>query len=620
MLTAIIRMSLTFAICLMAVIPLRADDDERTREAIKRAVEYLKANYQSDRNPPSTVSNPGEKPGLLEGGVALAGIALLEAGVKPNDPVIQSIAGMVRNAALDQTRTYHISMDVIFLDKLSEPADTPLIQSMGARIMMGQDKTGGWSYNVPDLDDQEKDRMRGVMKGAVMKSGAKVKPDGSLESRPDMDPTIAQILSGRHIRPIEDVSLNDDNSNTQFALLALWSARRHGLPAEKALSAVERRFQTTQFQNGGWSYEGFAPNRVPTPSMTCAALLGLAVGSGVKSERVMKSKGATINPDGTISVSGSKGVKPPPNPLASQHVQAGLRFIGAAMNGGQGVQPMGGMPTSGDLRSDLYFLWSLERVAVIFNIKTVGGKDWFKWGREWLLNNQNKDGSFYTKWGNRADTSFALMFLLQANIVRDLTRVLKSSGEIKPSEGAPNRKSDSASSSKSSSEKSSASASNSSKEDKVSKLVKALIDAGEAGKIGLLKEYTKGLGAEYTMAIAEAIPKLKGQIKDDARDALAERIADLSAPKVKEYLTCDDPELRRAGALAVYMKTYKGLIPDLINAIDDPEEIVWSAAGLALRKMTNQKFGPRRSDTDIAVRKKAKAEWEAWFKEHGTQP
>ena len=45
-----------------------------------------------------------------------------------------------------------------------------------------------------------------------------------------------------------------DNSNTQFAALALWVARRHGLPVDLALQRAEAHFRRSQQADGGWSY------------------------------------------------------------------------------------------------------------------------------------------------------------------------------------------------------------------------------------------------------------------------------------------------------------------------------------------------------------------------------
>src|SRR5262249_22134970 len=46
----------------------------------------------------------------------------------------------------------------------------------------------------------------------------------------------------------------EDNSNTQFALLALWAARRHGIPSERCLAAAGALFAASQAEDGSWSY------------------------------------------------------------------------------------------------------------------------------------------------------------------------------------------------------------------------------------------------------------------------------------------------------------------------------------------------------------------------------
>src|SRR5262249_45899420 len=81
----------------------------------------------------------------------------------------------------------------------------------------------------------------------------------------------------------------DDNSNTQFAILALWVGRRHGMPVDQALARVDMRFRTSQNADGGWGYRYTAHTGRPgkgnsTPTMTCAGLLGLAVSHGILQE------------------------------------------------------------------------------------------------------------------------------------------------------------------------------------------------------------------------------------------------------------------------------------------------------------------------------------------------
>lgn len=76
-----------------------------------------------------------------------------------------------------------------------------------------------------------------------------------------------------------------DNSNTQFALLALWVAGRHDVPAGPAFLAAHQRFVATQRPDGGWSYQPVSP-KGSTPSMTCVGLLGIAMGHGTQPDIV----------------------------------------------------------------------------------------------------------------------------------------------------------------------------------------------------------------------------------------------------------------------------------------------------------------------------------------------
>jgi len=78
---------------------------------------------------------------------------------------------------------------------------------------------------------------------------------------------------------------------------------------------------------------------------------------------------------------------------------------------------------------NLYFLWSVERVAMLYDLKTIGGKDWYGWGAQTLLPNQFADGhwqgGFYHGHSPHLDTCFALLFLKRSNLVPDLTENLR---------------------------------------------------------------------------------------------------------------------------------------------------------------------------------------------------
>jgi hypothetical protein len=189
-----------------------------------------------------------------------------------------------------------------------------------------------------------------------------------------------------------------DNSNSQFAILALWAAQRHGVPMERTLRRVAQRYETSQNADGSWGYDyrrgGGAPER---PAMTCVGLLGLAVGHGI----------------GQAPAAG-RAVQ---DPRLLAGFVALSKHVGAPAGRTQGL-PM----------ANLYFLWSVERVAVLYDLQTIGGKDWYRWGAEILVANQGPHGNWadggYHGASPVLDTSLALLFLKRANLAADLTRKL----------------------------------------------------------------------------------------------------------------------------------------------------------------------------------------------------
>ena len=62
-----------------------------------------------------------------------------------------------------------------------------------------------------------------------------------------------------------------------------------------------------------------------------------------------------------------------------------------------------------------YYLYSLERVGLLYGIKKIGGHDWFLEGALWLVHHQREDGS-WRSYGDMpvVDTAFALLFLKKA--------------------------------------------------------------------------------------------------------------------------------------------------------------------------------------------------------------
>jgi hypothetical protein len=208
-------------------------------------------------------------------------------------------------------------------------------------------------------------------------------------------------------KPQEPLEGTTDNSNTQFAILAVWTARRHQVPVDRTLELIAKRFRISQNLDGNWDYHFFnGGSNTHRPAMTCVGLLGLAVGYG-------------IPVDGTIKNPPRWALKKPEeDPIVKAGLQALSRQVGQPSEQWDLRQP-----------ANLYLLWSIERVGMLYKLKTIQDKPWYRWGAEILVGNQHPDGNWNLPKGYHGhsitiDTCLALLFLKKANLAEDLTRAV----------------------------------------------------------------------------------------------------------------------------------------------------------------------------------------------------
>lgn len=632
---------------LLALVPAAvAQPPAGVSAAIEKGVAFLRNSYGG------AVALPG--PGPLEtasgnagglGARALAGLALLEGGVPPTDPAVQNIAQAVRAGILADPATYHIALAVMFLDKLKVPGDVPLIQVLGVRLYAGMNASGGWDYScllgVPPqvvaalIADAQNNQMTGrpaegkerpqTPKGAdgfpTVQGGGKA--EDAEKSIAGLHPAAAAYY--RLARGAGRAAAAGDNSNTQFGLIGLWVAARNGVPADDAFAVIERRFLGTQNRTTfGWSYNGDGSSET-TPSMTCAGLLGLAVGAarGSGSQIVPKTQSAPAggNPNDPFAnppkptTPAPKGNEPLPADRRQAAVVGALRYLQATVfsrpaagrNSGQGI------PGS---ESRHYLLWSIERVAVAYGLPTIGGVDWYEWGCSYLIPAQQADGSWQGNYSREVDTSFAILFLTKSNVVADLTskiggtplntelRAGRGKQLLTPPPGAASREgplpapggtpAGPAGPAKTPADE----------------VADALVAAtGEAFTLKL-RETRDAKGGDNTTGLLKAIGRLDAGRQNDARDALADRLTRMTTATLRGMLRNEDAELRRAVCLAVAMKDDKGFIPDLVERITDPADLVVRAARAGLRSLTGQDHGPA-PNADDAAKRKAQADWRA---------
>jgi hypothetical protein len=588
----------------------RAADKAAIQAAVDRGVAYLKRTQGQDGT--WTYSEVGA--------TALCGLALLEGGVKPDDPAVQKAAKAVRQQSITLNKTYSLSLSIMFLDRLGDPADDELIESMAVRLLAGQEPTlGGWSYECPTLPNAEGRRLQEALQQRPEPAARREAPE-ERERRPtarDLPREIQlqlQLLNNLPGLPPGTVPDTGDNSNTQFAVLALWIARRKGIPVENALRRLDVRFRSTQGPDGSWFYSGTpqaagpaarpgspAPSRMnpySVASMTCAGLLGLALSHGTAMEVTLRA-GA-----------GAGGArKPAQDPGKDPVIRAGLLALGRWL--GRVLDLMGQPPnaqeqgynsaTHGDA---YYFLFSLERVAVAYGLETIGDKDWHQLGADALLARQNQDGSWTGRYPEAgADTCFAILFLQRANLAKDLSATLK--GQVKDPARRELRAVDVGSVGSSGGAPKETRPAPAAADPEVSRLSDDLVHADAGRQDTVLRKLRDGKGAVYTDALAHAIHRLDGEVKGQARDALADRLARMKAATLADKLQDDDAEVRRAAALACAMKDERTNVPRLIELLGDQEPIVARSAHAALKSLAGQDLGP-----DAAG-------WKEWWSKNG---
>jgi hypothetical protein len=362
-------------------------EQRKIDDAIARGVWWLKDHALAEGTW-LTGGLPANGAPVSVGFASLPGLALLECGVPGSDPVVQKAADYVRQQAPQLGKsydTYQRALALLFLDRLGESRDEELIQYLAVCLIAGQRADdGGWGYSCPTLDRTQTGDLVGRLRygGTPLEQWAQTALKGG-----SFDP-------GR-----------SDNSNTQFATLALWVARRHQVGIQASIARVEKRFRGTQMPSGpdpaghnlnldgSWVYTPQdGTNSSAWPTMTCAGLLGLAVAHGLSEDVQQRQQ----------------------SPRNDPAIQRALEMLAREID------------RPDEKRApDLYFLWSVERVGVLYDLKRIGDKDWYSWGSKTLLSRQQpdgswKDGSYY---GNTPvlDTCFALLFLEQANLAKDLT-------------------------------------------------------------------------------------------------------------------------------------------------------------------------------------------------------
>lgn len=332
----------------VAVTPAAVDD------AITRGTTYLLEKQRSDGSFGTGSHGLGQ--------TALAAYALMHAGLredqlgKPAKRLRRTLAyldkhgpGRGRRAEKDPG-TYTTALLVLLLRERGRQVDRERMQRLVDLLVRTQAKNGQWWYF-----------------GRPGKTG-KAGPD------------------------------TGDNSNTQFAVLALAVAHADGLEVPRStLERARTWWRTSIKQDDGWGYaSGGSPKSATTGSMTGAAVACLGALNSVL--------------DGTPRPNATDPAQPSP-------VTRGLTWLEAHFSVTKNEGPTPGKARQRQKDSGRgwlhYYLWTLERAFVLTETERLGSHDWYREGAAQLLGTQKKDGSWRGEHPLYA-TSFALLFLTRA--------------------------------------------------------------------------------------------------------------------------------------------------------------------------------------------------------------
>jgi hypothetical protein len=421
--------------------PLAPLDQDAVDRAIQVGVQYLRRSQQPQGHW-GTGTGPNSDKGWAVGYTCLAGITLLECGVPTGDPGLQNAAKGIRDYARkgEIDSTYEVALAILFLDRMKEKSDRQLIQTLGARLIAGQTPTGGWGYKVPKTSAADAQalftalrrinppqpapvpsprarpsslglcvkasddfffRSTAVVDVEKARAAAIANVPGTMKKLPVLQEPGSLVLDDPKDKRNDPTTGTTDNSNTHFAILGLWAARRHDVPAERSFALLARRFRTSQGPGGTWTYDYSRAGADGGPQFTCIALLGLAIGH-------------VIDPDAAV--------RPEQDPRILN------AFVALSKRIGEPAGQFDNRPTLKDA-GGLYFLWAMERIAVLYDVQKLDKKDWYRWGAEILIGHQANDGSWTEDGGYPGqhpvlNTCLALMFLKRANLTPDLSRRL----------------------------------------------------------------------------------------------------------------------------------------------------------------------------------------------------
>jgi len=334
---------------------------EMVRRSIGMGVEYL----QKEQHPRN---GDWAEYTFHSGGVtALCTLALINSGVKQNDPAVQKALVSLRDVGLPRGSTYATAMQTMAFAAADPERDRLLIERnaryLEAIQIRGGPSKGGWGYG--------------------------------------------------------DASVTADNSNSQFALLALYEAERSGVKVNDQTWRLAMKYwaDAQDETNGFWRYQ--SSGYPPTGSMTCAGIASMIIASD------------TLNTGEAVVTGDSVRCCGEQDELGS--IAKGFGWLDRNFRVDSNPSPLSRL-VGENTAFPLYYLYALERVGRLSGRRYIGGNDWYRAGAAELIKRQDKVSGFWQGIGpgeseKRIGTALALLFLAKGRRPVVIARLEHGEGE-----------------------------------------------------------------------------------------------------------------------------------------------------------------------------------------------
>lgn len=360
-------------------------------------------------------------------------LAILKSGVDRDDPRIKKGFDYLRTTPLynvgtgaDKIWTYEVSILIMALEAYGEGKNADSHTVVEKINIKGNDLAWMKRLHAFLMATKHEYTDAGIGKPDGKKKDGDIIETGTVAT--------AKKVAWRYPGTREDPNATDgyDNSNTQYAVLALKSCSRCGIKTPKNIwFGILNHFLALQQEKGeeiarmgadtqggtyvsefkdfvrGWGYVGRAQPEEKSVKADYGSMTAGSIGSII----IARSE-----------LLGDQTYEKKYNSAVDKSVRDGLAWI--AKNWSVTENPKS--PIDSTSSWNFYYLYALERIGMLAQVRNIGTHFWYKEGADQLCNSQRADGSWpgpkrYSS--NKGDgwdivnTSFALLYLKRATMI-----------------------------------------------------------------------------------------------------------------------------------------------------------------------------------------------------------